>query len=68
MHVSLQDGQPTADDADDFIGHYHALTTLLMLAHQVNSGMSAEGVHALQAIEKEHSRALNSVRGEDWES
>lgn len=44
----------------DYLGHYHAMNGLLMLAHQVDSGMSSECVAALLQIEAEHAAAYQS--------
>lgn len=44
----------------DYLGHYNALHALLMLAHQTNSGVSAEGMEALLKIEAEHAAAYRA--------
>ena len=62
FYKSKQNGQATADDADDYLGHYHALNALLTLAHQVNSGMSAEAVQALLVIEGESTAAFRDLK------
>jgi len=51
-----------AEDAwRDYHGRYNAMHAFLMLAHQANSGMSAEGVEALKEIEAEHALAYRSM-------
>jgi hypothetical protein len=55
----------TSEDFDeawrDYLGHYHAMNAFLMLAHQTNSGVSAEGVEALLKIEAEHAAAYRAT-------
>lgn len=38
----------------EYLGRYHALSTLLVLGQLPNSGMSAEGARALREIEAEY--------------
>lgn len=41
----------------EYLGHYNSMNALLALAHQANTGLSAEGVAALLSIEREHAEA-----------
>ncbi|HCE8129467.1 TPA: hypothetical protein NHR53_006059 [Pseudomonas aeruginosa] len=46
------------DDAwREYLGHFNTMNAFLMLAHQANSGLSAEGTQALQRLEDEHAAA-----------
>lgn len=48
-------------DVDKHFGHCYGLNALLVLAHQVNSGMSEEGVRVLRQIEGEHATLLREL-------
>lgn len=46
------------DDAwREYLGHFNTMSAFLMLAHQPDSGLSAEGVEALLRLEDEHAAA-----------
>lgn len=61
FYKSKQNGQATAYDDADYLVHFHSLNALLMLAHQVNSGMSAVAIQALIEIEEEHAAAFRAI-------
>lgn len=61
FYKSKQNGQATAYDDADYLVHFHSLNALLMLAHQVNSGMSAGAIQALIEIEEEHAAAFRAI-------
>ncbi|HGJ7738036.1 TPA: hypothetical protein ACYSE6_006600 [Pseudomonas aeruginosa] len=48
------------EDRTNYLIHHHALTTVLMLGHLHNSGMSLEARAALQQIEDESAAAFRA--------
>lgn len=46
------------DDAwREYLGHFNTMNAFLMLAHQADSGLSADGIQALLRLEGEHAAA-----------
>lgn len=54
-------GATSEDDEAEYLSNYHQLTALLILAHQVNNGMTLEAVQQLLAIEHEDAAALQGT-------